>query len=104
MTDGAQSKLGIAGAPVPDPDAPGPVALRRLRWHARRGLLENDLVLNRFFDRYAAQLPAHSLEALAALLVLPDGELLDLVLDRQAVSGELDRAPVREVLALLRAV
>ena len=29
---------------------------RRLRWRARRGLLENDLVMARFFDRFEASL------------------------------------------------
>ena len=27
--------------------------LSRLRWSARRGLLENDLIIERFFNRYA---------------------------------------------------
>jgi antitoxin CptB len=77
--------------------------LRRLRWRARRGLLENDLVLQRFLDRHAAALAAPAVDALAQLLELPDGELLDLVLDRCQAQGALDRAPVHEVLALLRA-
>jgi antitoxin CptB len=86
-----------------DPDGAGAVALRRLRWHARRGLLENDLMLARFFDRHAAQLDAGSVAALARLLDLPDGELLDLALGRAELHGALDAAPVRAVLALLRA-
>jgi antitoxin CptB len=98
-----------AGAPSAAADAAGAdsaaeVRLRRLRWRARRGLLENDLVLNRFFDRHAAALAPGAAGALARLLDLPDGELLDLVLARQEPQGELDCAPVREVLELLRAV
>ena len=31
---------------------------RRLRWRARRGLLENDIVLTRFLDRHEAALGA----------------------------------------------
>jgi antitoxin CptB len=102
MTAGAQL-LGQAGDAA-DADSAANALLRRLRWRARRGLLENDLVLNRFFDRHGAQLTPAMLEVLAELLELPDGELLDLVLDRQQVHGALDRAPVRELLALLRAV
>ena len=29
-------------------------ALSKLRWRCRRGLLENDLFIERFFDRHAA--------------------------------------------------
>jgi len=32
--------------------------LYRLKSDARRGLLENDLILQRFFERYGAQLSA----------------------------------------------
>lgn len=34
----------------------GNAELYRLKSDARRGLLENDLILQRFFDRYGAQL------------------------------------------------
>ena len=77
--------------------------LRRLRWRARRGMLENDLLLGRFFERHAASLGARSCAALALLLELPDGLLLDLALGREEPQGALDCAPVREVLGLLRA-
>jgi antitoxin CptB len=96
----AQAHAPAAGA---DPDGAAAATLRRLRWRARRGLLENDLVLTRFLDRHAAALAPGAVEALAALLELPDQELLDLVLERGQLQGPLDRAPVREVLALLRA-
>jgi len=85
-----------------DPDAPASVALRRLRWRARRGLLENDLLLGRFFDRHSATLGTSRLGALARLLDLPDGQLLDLALGRAEPQGALDCAPVRELLTLLR--
>ena len=29
-------------------------ALSKLRWRCRRGLLENDLLIERFFDRHAS--------------------------------------------------
>ncbi|HYA60160.1 MAG TPA: succinate dehydrogenase assembly factor 2 [Burkholderiaceae bacterium] len=87
---------------VADPDAPVSVALRRLRWRARRGLLENDLLLGRFFDRHIATLSSSALDALAGLLDLPDGQLLDLVLGRAEPQGALDCATVRELLTMLR--
>jgi antitoxin CptB len=103
MTAGAQLLCTTPGTDAADPDSAANVLLRRLRWRARRGLLENDLVLNRFLDRHAAQLTPCALEALAELLELPDGELLDLVLDRQPMPDALDRAPLHGVMALLRA-
>ena len=99
LTTSAPPAPGPAGA---DPDGPAAVALRRLRWHARRGLLENDLMLGRFFERHAAALDSGTVAALEQLLDLPDGELLDLALGRAEPAGALDVAPVRTVLGMLR--
>ncbi|SPE21568.1 YgfY (modular protein) [Burkholderiales bacterium] len=93
---------GAVAAPV-DPDCDASVELRRLRWRARRGMLENDLLLGRFLERHAASLGPSAVDALAGLLELPDGQLLDLVLGRVEPQGALDRAPVHELLARLRA-
>ncbi|HEU0202680.1 MAG TPA: succinate dehydrogenase assembly factor 2 [Burkholderiaceae bacterium] len=79
-----------------------PDAIRRLRWRARRGLLENDLLLTRFLDRHEKTLDAEQTAALLRLLELPDNELLDLLLGRQPLAPGLDTTDVREVLALLR--
>jgi antitoxin CptB len=73
----------------------------RLRWRARRGLLENDLLLTRFLDRHQ-HLDAVLLDGLHKLLALGDNELLDLLLARSEPEGELDCAEVRTVLAELR--
>jgi antitoxin CptB len=59
-----------------------PARRRRLRWRARRGLLENDLVLTRFLDRHEADLTDEDVEGLHELLDLTDNELLDLILGR----------------------
>lgn len=99
--NGAQGAASSADA-LRDPDSDASAQLRRLRWRARRGLLENDLVLTRFLDRHGEQLAPCTLVALAELLDLPDGELLDLVLRRQEAQGALDSAPVRELLEMLR--
>jgi len=90
-------------APTERPDADADVALRRLRWRARRGMLENDLLLGRFFDRHGTALGPSARGALAHLLELPDTQLLDLVLERAQPQGALDCQAVRELLALLRA-
>jgi len=92
-----------ARAPGPESEADA-AALRRLRWRARRGLLENDIVLGRYFERHGAALSPSACAALAQLLELPDGALLDLVLGRAALPAALDGAPVRALLDQLRAV
>jgi antitoxin CptB len=64
-----------------------PANRRRLRWRSRRGLLENDLVMGRFFDRHEADLAA-----LDILLDLPDNDLLDLIFERRVASEVLGDA------------
>ena len=78
-------------------------ALSKLRWRCRRGLLENDLLIERFFARHGAALTAGQGRTMEALMALPDNELLDLLLGRAEPSGELARDEVRELLALMRA-
>jgi len=87
-----------------DSAAIGETGLRRLRWRARRGLLENDLILSRFLDRHGAGLDAVDLAGLEALLDLPDNELLDLLLARKELQGALDNNSVRALLSRLRTV
>ncbi|UCH17827.1 MAG: succinate dehydrogenase assembly factor 2 [Burkholderiales bacterium] len=76
--------------------------LNRLKWRCRRGMLENDLFIQRFFERYEANLTDGQARGLLALMELTDNDLLDLLLARREPSGEIDRAEVREVLALMR--
>jgi antitoxin CptB len=76
--------------------------LSKLRWRCRRGLLENDLLIERFFDRYAPSLTLRQAQALGELMDLADNDLLDLLLRRREPAGELDRPDVREVLEMLR--
>jgi antitoxin CptB len=79
--------------------------LGKLRWRCRRGLLENDLFLERFFKRHGATLLTRQASALTALMELSDHDLLDLHLARKTlaeVSPSLDSEHVREVLTMLR--
>jgi antitoxin CptB len=57
-------------------------ALYRLKSDARRGLLENDLILERFFRRYADGLTEEQGAILAQLLALSDNDLMDLLIGR----------------------
>ena len=76
--------------------------LSRLRWRCRRGLLENDLFIERFFARHAAQLTVSQANGLQALMDLPDNDLLDLLLARSEPQGDLAQPEVLGVLAMLR--
>ena len=76
--------------------------LGRLKWRCRRGLLENDLFVERFFRRHEATLTLQQVQGLQGLMDLSDNDLLDLLLARKDPEGELDRPEVKEVLALMR--
>ena len=76
----------------------------RLRWRARRGLLENDIIVERFFNRYEAELSDDDVAALTQLFEVPDYDLMDLLLARKEPEGDLDVPQVRHVLGLLRSV
>jgi antitoxin CptB len=79
-----------------------PRALGRLKWRCRRGLLENDLLIERFFARHEATLTAQQAQGLEALMSLSDNDLLDLLLARAEPEGRMARDDVTEVLALMR--
>jgi antitoxin CptB len=76
--------------------------LNKLKWRCRRGLLENDLFIERFFRRHEETITFVQASGLARLMDLPDNDLLDLLLARRDPEGDLDCADVREVLALIR--
>ena len=55
----------------------------RIRWHSRRGLLENDLFLTRFLDAQLAILDSGEMALLEELLRWSDNDLLDVLMDRK---------------------
>jgi antitoxin CptB len=69
------------------------VARNRLRWKCRRGLLELDLV----FERFIPTLRNEDLQPLCALLELPDNQLWDIISGR---SDAYDRRFERTVARL----
>ena len=77
-------------------------SLSKLRWRCRRGLLENDLFIERFFSHHEETITTRQAAGLQALMDLPDNDLLDLLLARKEPQGETDIPAVREVLALMR--
>jgi antitoxin CptB len=80
--------------------------LYRLKSDARRGLLENDLILQRFFERHGAQLNVEDGKVLTQLLALEDNDLMDLLIGRKdsvaALEKESQEAAFKAVLQRLR--
>ena len=74
-------------------------AIERLKWRSRRGLLELDLVFERFWAGEGASLGESQAQALEKLLALPDNDLLDLVMGRTREPG----GDLGEMVAKLRA-
>ncbi len=70
----------------------------RARWRCRRGLLELDIILQRFMDRHYTQLDAHGLQQFERLLDLPDNDLWDLITARQITGDE----NLQQILKLLQ--
>jgi len=56
--------------------------LARLRWRCRRGMLENDLILERFLNARAATMSPADVAALDALLDYSDNDLWALLSER----------------------
>jgi antitoxin CptB len=76
--------------------------LNKLKWRCRRGLLENDLFIARFFSKHGPALTVSQAQGLQHLMELADPDLLDLLLARRDPTGELDNSDVRAVLRLMR--
>ena len=74
--------------------------LERLRWRCRRGMLENDLILERFLDARGALLTAADVAALDLLLDHSDNDLWDIL------SGRIEPADVSllPLVACLRSI
>jgi antitoxin CptB len=82
--------------------------LSKLRWRCRRGLLENDLFIERFFKKFEKSLTVNQAQGLNVLMDLSDNDLLDLHLARKTLdqlvisSPSLDCTEAREVLLMLQ--
>lgn len=79
--------------------------LSKLRWRTRRGLLENDLFIERFFNKFSSQLTVRHANSLNALMDLSDNDLLDLHLNRKSlaqIKPEFDTPDIQAVLAMLK--
>lgn len=58
--------------------------MRRIRWRCRRGMLELDIVLARFVERYYAELDDAQRKIFEEMLDLSDAELWELITSNRA--------------------
>ena len=70
----------------------------KLQWNCRRGLLELDIVLQRFLQRNL-DLKEEEVSSLKNLLALPDNDLWDIVIGR----SDAYQPHLNEIVARLRA-
>ena len=89
--------VSTAAQQTPDADV-----LRRLRWRCRRGLLENDLFIDKFFEQHGERLTTGLVQGLLQLMDLSDNDLLDLFLARKEPEGDLVNPEVKQVLSMMR--
>ena len=73
-----------------------------LHWRCRRGLIENDLFIERFFETHGPRLTVGQARALTTLMDLPDNDLLDLLLRRREPADAIATEQVKQVLQQLR--
>ena len=74
-------------------------ALERLKWRSRRGLLELDLVFERYWAGPGREMNESQAAALERLLAMPDNDLLDLVMGRTRASDAALRGLVEKLRA-----
>ena len=80
----------------------GERGLSKLRWRCRRGLLENDLFIEKFFARHAGALTVGQADGMNELMELADNDLLDLLLRRKEPEAGTTTQEAEEVLEMLR--
>lgn len=95
---GDEQLVGLA-----DGDKLSSAALSKLRWRCRRGLLENDLFIERFFNRHAADMTVGQARSMYALIELADNDLLDVLLGRPHTQDIAQQEDVKTLLSLMQA-
>ena len=73
--------------------------LDRVRWRCRRGMLELDIVLQRFMDKHYTQLNEAELQQFDTLLNLPDNDLWDMITARKEM-GDIKLQPMLRLLQM----
>ena len=75
---------------------------KKIIWRARRGLLENDIILKRFFSKYQEDLNEGEWLALEKLLDETDNELLDIILGIKKLNEDALSPETLSILFKLR--
>ena len=75
---------------------------KKIMWRARRGLLENDIILKRFFSKYQKDLSEGEWLALEELLDETDNELLDIILGIKKLNEDALSPETLSILLKLR--
>lgn len=76
-----------------------PDFLQRMRWRCRRGLLELDIVLGRFVERYYNRLSEKERQIFEEFLDMPDNPLWDMIAGRQDAVSEEQAALLEKINA-----
>ncbi|MBI3479216.1 MAG: succinate dehydrogenase assembly factor 2 [Nitrosomonadales bacterium] len=74
--------------------------MQRVRWRARRGLLELDIVLGRFIEGHYAQLDENEKLLFEILLDMPDNPLWDMIAGRLEVAQIGQQALLEKIRAV----
>jgi len=74
----------------------------RLRWRARRGLLENDLIVTRFLDAHESSLTDEEVDAFSRLMQASDNDLMNWLLAREEPTGDMNLPHIHALLEKLR--
>ena len=85
-----------------DDDMLSSSAFSKLRWRCRRGLLENDLFIERFFNQHADALTVGQARGMYSLMELADNDLLDVLLGRPHTHTVTQDPRVQSVLRLFK--
>ncbi|MBS4099108.1 MAG: succinate dehydrogenase assembly factor 2 [Sulfuricella sp.] len=98
MEDGTQVGNGDGFSHHPSPIPHHQTPFGRLRWHSRRGMLELDILLARFWARFGAEITDTDAVELEKLLEWEDNDLLLLILNESSTAEPGNN----RVLAMLR--
>ena len=74
--------------------------LERVRWRARRGLLELDIILERFIKTHYAKLDEPERHVFEKLLDMPDNPLWDMIAGRQEATQGDQKALLEKIRAV----
>ena len=83
-------------------DAKDDTQLRRLAWRCRRGMLELDIVLQRFIAVHFSNLTLAQLKAFDDLLELPDNDFWNLISSDRVTPKNADTLDVVNKIRILK--